>query len=119
MGETVADIYVRISKIKHRGRRETLGVERQEPPCRAFCEQQGWRVRKVWVDNGVSAVKAKHRKEFEAMLADVRGEAGAWWGGKWRPFGGLMDGVSRYDRHAGACCRAGDGRCPRADVQLV
>src|SRR6266487_5678660 len=72
MGETVADIYVRISKIKHRGRRETLGVERQEPPCRAFCEQQGWRVRKVWVDNGVSAVKAKHRKEFEAMLADVR-----------------------------------------------
>ncbi len=198
MGETVADIYVRISKIKHRGRRETLGVERQEPPCRAFCEQQGWRVRKVWVDNGVSAVKAKHRKEFEAMLADVRagkvdavvswqadrllrtvedasaivamarqhgttvanvggtldlttaagrrklydlavsaqyeselrgerlqlkhnelGEAGAWWGGKWRPFGFQIDGVKLHDRHDDACDRTDDDRCPMADCRLV
>jgi site-specific DNA recombinase len=73
MSETVAAIYVRISKIKHRGRRETLGVERQEPPCRAFCETQGWQVYPVvFVDNGVSASKAKRRERFEEMLSVVR-----------------------------------------------
>jgi site-specific DNA recombinase len=73
VSETVAAIYVRISKIKHRGRRETLGVERQQPPCEEFCERQGWQVYPVvFVDNGVSAVKAKRREHFEEMLSLVR-----------------------------------------------
>jgi DNA invertase Pin-like site-specific DNA recombinase len=67
-GQIVAGIYVRISKVKG----ETLGTERQVPPCREFCEQHGWRVHDVYVDNGVSAYRAKHRKNFERLLADVR-----------------------------------------------
>jgi site-specific DNA recombinase len=68
-GQIVAGIYVRISKVKG----EILGTERQVPPCREFCEQHGWRVHDVYMDNGVSAHRAKHRKNFERLLADVRG----------------------------------------------
>jgi DNA invertase Pin-like site-specific DNA recombinase len=186
-----ADIYVRISKIKHRGKRKTLGVERQEPPCRAFCEQQGWTVRKVWVDNGLSAHEGKRREQFEAMLAEHRdgkaqaivswqadrllrtvedasaivamakrygtivanvggtidlataagrkkfydlavaaqyeselrserlrlkhdelAQAGAWWGGKWRPFGWQQESFKRHDPEDDDCTDRDDDRCP-------
>ncbi len=40
----VARVYVRISKATDGS---TLGVERQEPPCRAFCDDQGWPVAEV------------------------------------------------------------------------
>jgi len=191
VSEIIADVYVRISKVKHRGRRKTLGVERQEPPCLAFIEEQGWRYRKTWTDNGVSAVKAKRREQFEAMLADVRagnvnaivswqpdrllrtvedasaivaiarefsttianvggtldlstaagrkkfydlavaaqyesdlrgerlqlkhdelGQAGAWWGGKWRPFGFQKQPVKRHDDEDPDCTRTDDDPCP-------
>jgi site-specific DNA recombinase len=190
-GTITADIYVRISKRKHRGKRETLGVERQEPVCRAFAEAQGWTIRRVWVDNGVSAHEAKHREHFEEMLADVRagkvdaivswqvdrllrsvidasaivaiareygtivanvggaidltkaagrkqfydlanaaeyesalrserlklkhnelGEAGAWWGGKWRPFGWQVQAPTKHhDPSDEACTLADDDDC--------
>jgi site-specific DNA recombinase len=66
--QIVAGIYVRISKVKG----EILGTERQEPPCRELCEQHDWRIHDVYVDNGVSAYRAKHRRNFERLLADVR-----------------------------------------------
>ena len=72
-GEVRAAIYVRISKVKRGRGRVTLGVERQEPPCREFCEAQGWKVHKVYVDNNKSAYKRNVRRDdFNAMLADVR-----------------------------------------------
>ena len=60
---------VRIS----RARRELLDAQRQEPPCRAFCAQQGWTVVEVYIDDNRSAYKRNvNRENFERMLADVR-----------------------------------------------
>jgi site-specific DNA recombinase len=64
-----AAIYIRIS----RSRRELLDVQRQEPPCRAFCADQGWQVVEVYIDDNRSAWKREIRRDaFERMLADVR-----------------------------------------------
>jgi DNA invertase Pin-like site-specific DNA recombinase len=64
-----AAIYIRIS----RARRELLDAQRQEPPCRAFCAQQGWTGVEVYVDDNRSAWKEGIRRDaFERMLADVR-----------------------------------------------
>jgi site-specific DNA recombinase len=64
-----AAIYVRIS----RARRELLDVQRQEPPCRAFCAAQGWTVVEVYIDDNRSAYREDvKRDDFERMLADIR-----------------------------------------------
>jgi site-specific DNA recombinase len=64
-----AAIYIRIS----RARRELLDVQRQEPPCRAFCAAQGWTVVEVYIDDNRSAYREDvKRDDFERMLADIR-----------------------------------------------
>jgi site-specific DNA recombinase len=64
-----AAIYVRIS----RARRQLLDAQRQEPPCRAFCAQQGWTVVDVYVDDNRSAWKQGIRRDaFERLLSHVR-----------------------------------------------
>lgn len=64
-----AGIYMRIS----RARRVLLDAQRQEPPCRAFCAEQGWQVVEVYVDDSRSAYRQDVRRDnFERMLADVR-----------------------------------------------
>jgi site-specific DNA recombinase len=64
-----AAIYIRIS----RARRELLDVQRQEPPCRTFCAEQGWDVVEVYVDDSRSAYRESVKRDsFERMLADVR-----------------------------------------------
>jgi site-specific DNA recombinase len=64
-----AAIYIRIS----RARRELLDVQRQEPPCRAFCAAQSWTVVEVYIDDNRSAYREDvKRDDFERMLADVR-----------------------------------------------
>jgi site-specific DNA recombinase len=66
-----AAIYIRIS----RSRRELLDVQRQEPPCRDFCAEQGWQVVEVYIDDNRSAWKRGIRRDaFERMLADVRAD---------------------------------------------
>jgi site-specific DNA recombinase len=68
----VARVYVRISKAADGS---TLGVERQEPPCRDFCDGHGWPVAEVYVDNNSSAYReGVKREEFERLLADVRAD---------------------------------------------
>jgi site-specific DNA recombinase len=68
----VARIYERISKAADGS---VLGVERQEPPCRAFCAEQGWSVAEVYVDNNTSAyMEGVKRDDFERLLADVRSD---------------------------------------------
>jgi site-specific DNA recombinase len=68
----VARVYVRISKATDGS---TLGVERQEPPCRAFCDRQGWPVTEVYVDNNTSAYReGVKRDDFERLLGDVRAD---------------------------------------------
>jgi site-specific DNA recombinase len=65
----LAAIYIRISRTK----RELLDAKRQEPPCRAFCAEQGWQVVEVYVDDNRSAWKREIRRDaFERILADVR-----------------------------------------------
>ena len=64
-----AAIYIRISRAK----RVLLDAQRQEPPCRSFCEEHGWQVVEVYVDDNRSAYrKSVKRESFECMLADVR-----------------------------------------------
>ncbi|WP_322412086.1 recombinase family protein [Microbacterium invictum] len=62
---TDCDIYCRVS-IDKDGR--SLAVERQEEECRELARSLELTVRKVWVDNDISATTGKTRKDFEAML---------------------------------------------------
>ena len=71
-----ARIYVRISKASDGW---SLGVERQVPPCRLFCDNQNWPVAEVYaevyIDNNTSAYREGiKRDEFERLLADVRAD---------------------------------------------
>lgn len=50
------------------------GVERQEQDCRAYCDERGYEVAEVYVDNDLSAYSGKRRPAYEQMLADL--EAG-------------------------------------------
>lgn len=67
-------IYCRISRVRREdGKVETLGVDRQQPPCRALVERLDGYVPGDWavyVDNDLSAYSG-HRPEFERMLADL------------------------------------------------
>lgn len=67
-----AAIYCRISRDKKRDKKgEGLGVDRQEDDCRKLAKQLGWSVRKVYVDNDLSAYSGKRRPEYEALLVDL------------------------------------------------
>jgi DNA invertase Pin-like site-specific DNA recombinase len=64
-------VYCRISRARRTdGKLETLGVDRQEPPCRALVERLGGTVAEVYVDNDESAFNG-HRPRFEDMLRDL------------------------------------------------
>ena len=69
-----AGIYVRISRAADGS---TLGVERQEPPCRELSERNGWEVAEVYRDNDLSAFNG-HRPSYQRLLADAKaGRIGA------------------------------------------
>jgi site-specific DNA recombinase len=65
---TRAGIYIRVSKAK----RELLDAQRQQPPCEAFCTDQGWTVEEVYLDDSTSAYSGVPRESFERLLGDVR-----------------------------------------------
>jgi DNA invertase Pin-like site-specific DNA recombinase len=71
-------VYVRISRApKHTTEdgdkvTDTLGVERQEADCRAWCKARGWKVAEVVVDNDVSAYRGKRRPGFERMVEGIK-----------------------------------------------
>ena len=65
-------IYCRISRDKKRDKKgEGLGVDRQEEDCRKLAKQLGWKVRKVYVDNDLSAYSGKRRPQYQALLSDL------------------------------------------------
>jgi site-specific DNA recombinase len=64
-----AAIYCRISR--DRGG-EGLGVARQEADCRAWCEQRGWPVAEVFLDNDVSAYSGRRRPQFDRMVEGIK-----------------------------------------------
>jgi site-specific DNA recombinase len=66
---TRAAVYVRISRDRSG---DMLGVQRQEPPCRALCERLGWEVVEVYTDDDASAYTGRRRPAYERMLAEVR-----------------------------------------------
>ena len=65
---TRAAVYVRISRDRAG---DMLGVQRQEPPCRALCEHLGWEVVEVYTDDDASAYTGRRRPAYEQLLADV------------------------------------------------
>lgn len=65
---TQAAVYCRISRDKTGA---GLGVERQQRDCRKLAKQLGWDIRKVFVDNDISAYNGKRRPQYEALLADI------------------------------------------------
>lgn len=67
-----AGIYTRISRVRVNAHEETLGVERQEPPCRALAERLGWDVVEVYVDNDLSAYTGARRPAYQRMLDHAR-----------------------------------------------
>lgn len=68
-------IYLRVST-EHQ-RMSGLGREAQEAACRAYAERQGWTVRAVYVDEGLSGkLPIAERPGLAAALADAKpGEA--------------------------------------------
>jgi site-specific DNA recombinase len=71
--EPIAAVYCRISRVRRKdGKEETLGVERQEPPCRELAARKGWEVAEVYTDNDLSAYSGKRRPAYEEMLKAVR-----------------------------------------------
>ena len=63
-----AVIYCRISKD---AAHNELGVQRQEKECRALCDQLGYTVAAVYVDDDRSAYTGKPRPGYVAMSAQV------------------------------------------------
>ena len=63
-----AGIYARISQDADG---TELGVTRQQEDCRAEAERRGWNVTQVYVDNDVSATRAKVRPSYQRMIRDV------------------------------------------------
>lgn len=63
-----AAIYARISKDDG----TALGVGRQVEDCAAEADRKGWTVAATFIDNNVSATRAKARPEYERMLEAVR-----------------------------------------------
>jgi site-specific DNA recombinase len=72
--EITAAVYCRISRVRRKdGKEETLGVERQEPPCRELAARKGWTVQEpIFIDNDLSAYSGKRRPAYEEMLKAVR-----------------------------------------------
>jgi hypothetical protein len=69
-----AGIYIRISRAADGS---TLGIERQDPPCRALSERNGWEVADVYRDNDLSAFNG-HRPGYQRLLTDAKaGRIGA------------------------------------------
>lgn len=70
-----AVIYARISRDAEGTQ---LGVTRQLEDCRKAAITRGWPVVEEYVDNDVSATKAKPRPQYERMMTDLAsGRAGA------------------------------------------
>jgi site-specific DNA recombinase len=65
-----AGVYVRISRAKDG---TTLGVDRQEPPCRELCDRKGWTVHQpIYCDNDLSAYSGRKRPQYQRLLQDAR-----------------------------------------------
>ncbi|MGH9031637.1 MAG: recombinase family protein, partial [Acidimicrobiia bacterium] len=62
-------VYCRISRDEAG---DQLGVKRQEKDCQALVHAKGWTVAEVFIDDDISAYKAKRRPGYEAMLEGVR-----------------------------------------------
>lgn len=60
-------IYARISLDRQDGE----GVARQLADCRALAEQRGWKVTDEFVDNDLSAFRAKRRPEWDRLLEEL------------------------------------------------
>ena len=61
-------IYARISSAEEG---DTLGVERQIADCQAEAAKRGWEVSETFIDNNVSATKAKARPQYQRMLKEI------------------------------------------------
>jgi site-specific DNA recombinase len=59
--------YIRVSTAEQAREGWSLGVQRKR--VRAYCAARGWRLTKVYADEGISS--AVHRPAFEAMVEDV------------------------------------------------
>ena len=64
-----AAVYLRISEDRTG---EQLGVVRQRQDCEELCRSKG-STPVEYVDNDTSASNGKRRKDYERMLADIRG----------------------------------------------
>lgn len=64
---TRAVIYARISL----DRKEGAGVARQLADCRQLADQRGWTVVDEYVDNDVSAFRAKRRPEWDRLVSEL------------------------------------------------
>ena len=62
-------IYCRISR-DDKG--EELGVQRQEEDCRRWCEEHGYEVVAVYIDNDISAMGTKRRPRYNKMLKGIQ-----------------------------------------------
>lgn len=67
-----AALYVRVST--GRQAEKDLSIPDQEKQLRAYCQQKGWSIHKVYVEPGASARDDK-RPVFQEMIADARSKS--------------------------------------------
>lgn len=60
-------VYARISLDRHEGE----GVARQLADCRQLAAERGWEITGEYVDNDLSAFRAKRRPEWDRLVADL------------------------------------------------
>ena len=72
MRTVTAALYVRVST--GRQAEKDLSLPDQEKQLRAYCQQKGWNVHRVYVEPGASARDDK-RPVFQEMIADARSKA--------------------------------------------
>ena len=63
-----AGLYCRLSKADGEG--ESASIANQRTMLTAFCEKKGWRVSKIYEDDGFSGLKA-NRPKLQELMADV------------------------------------------------
>ncbi|MFN2641638.1 MAG: recombinase family protein [Actinomycetota bacterium] len=66
---TKAVAYVRVSTSEQAQEGWSLGAQRKR--VKAYCEARGWKLAKVYADEGVSAKGGTKRPEFERMVREV------------------------------------------------
>ena len=68
--EKIAGIYIRVSTLDQA--REGFSLSEQKSQLKAYCKSKGYKVYKIYSDEGISAKTGNKRPSFDEMINDVK-----------------------------------------------